>query len=81
MIAAYMRTMADEGVVHGDCKTTNWLVAHDKVWLVDLDSMHESLRTAHSKEDVLRFMADWHAHPALRTAFAAALDIALEANA
>lgn len=65
------------GLRHGDTKATNFIVAADRVALVDLDAMRTArIRaapdTATRDQDLQRFLANFRADPALRKRFDAA---------
>lgn len=61
------------GIVHGDLKATNFLVGHDRLYLVDLDAARRQAPgrrgAAGLQKDLERFLRNWSAHPALRQAF------------
>ena len=65
------------GIEHGDCKSTNWLVNADNIWLVDLDAMTEigCYSGRHPDRDRQRFLRDWQNHPAVLGQFRAALGV------
>jgi len=62
-IADMLSTLARFRISHGDMKATNFLVANDRVYLVDLDAMREYrtsmlFRRAYSR-DIKRFFDNW----------------------
>ena len=51
------------GIYHGDCKATNFLLRHQRPWVLDLDAMREfrsrSNYVRHYKIDRARFLRNW----------------------
>ena len=77
-LAALLEAMWSAGIVHGDTKGSNFLVAGKDLSIIDLDSMTQPRNPSRAalgkREDRLRFLRNWPERPAVRHAFAAKLD-------
>jgi len=58
---AVLRALQAAGLQHGDLKATNFVLADDRVVLIDYDA----LRSGPSDPDWQRFLANWSAQPRL----------------
>ncbi|MCB1614667.1 MAG: hypothetical protein KDI30_01510 [Pseudomonadales bacterium] len=63
IVTIFMQLKANR-IVHGDCKSTNFLVKGGDVCLIDLDSMQDKQDTGF-KNDIQRFLKDWQQKPEL----------------
>jgi tRNA A-37 threonylcarbamoyl transferase component Bud32 len=69
-----LQSFIDASLSHGDFKATNFIVAREQIWLIDLDSMREHrfrwpFRKAF-KKDCKRFMENWVNLPEVEKIFA-----------
>lgn len=60
-------------IAHGDCKATNFILHNERVFIIDLDAMHEmnslkAFNKAH-KKDIKRWMKNWEEDQALTDLF------------
>ncbi|HKY01511.1 MAG TPA: lipopolysaccharide kinase InaA family protein [Burkholderiales bacterium] len=60
-------------ISHGDTKATNFLIAQNTPWVIDLDAMREfdnpaRFASAHAR-DIKRFMRNWDSQPRIRARF------------
>lgn len=57
------------GIAHGDCKANNFLIRDQRLWVLDLDAMRESVFSGRAKrlyrEDRQRFLKNWQSQPEL----------------
>lgn len=58
---ALLQSLAAANLQHGDLKATNFVLAQDRVVLIDYDAV----RPGAQDKDVTRFMANWSEHPRL----------------
>ena len=65
--------LRESGLVHGDTKASNFLLADGQICLIDLDAMTEGV---HHERDLKRFLANWDALPEARARFVDALQAA-----
>jgi hypothetical protein len=72
-VVAVFRGLNQTGLVHGDTKASNFLVAADGLRLIDLDGMRPGRDL---RKDVRRFLANWEQAPEVRSRFADALQAA-----
>lgn len=64
--------LKDNGIIHGDLKSTNFIVSGDRIALVDLDATRRASRqllAAGLEKDRLRFLRNWIDHPELMRQF------------
>ncbi len=73
-------TLDQVGLVHGDTKATNFIVRHDQLYLVDLDSLqrgpawqtgHRQLASPAVAKDQRRFLRNWESNPPVHEALVA----------
>ena len=68
-IVATLGALWKQNISHGDTKGTNFLLAHDQVVIIDLDSIkqHKNDRGARRliQKDVSRFLRNWQDNPHL----------------
>lgn len=70
--AAIVTRLAAAGIVHGDLKASNFLVAGERLFLIDLDATRRARGrrlAAGLQRDRERFLRNWAAQPELRRAF------------
>lgn len=77
-IALLIENLAKLRITHGDLKMTNILISKQKPVLIDLDGMkqHKSNRQLKRalREEIKRFMQNWHAQPTTHTMFASLME-------
>lgn len=76
-VAGVLRRMHATRISHGDLKASNFIVADERLFLIDLDAMR-SHRTESGfrrawEQDLRRFMANWQRFPEVAVIMAAAL--------
>ena len=68
-VVATLGSLWKQNISHGDTKGTNFLLAHDRVVIIDLDSIkqHTNEGTARRfiRKDLLRFLRNWEDNPHL----------------
>ena len=60
-------------ISHGDCKATNFIISHDKIFIIYLDAMKEhndkEILIKYFKKDLKRWMANWQNSPDTKALF------------
>ncbi len=65
-----LQSLAAAGLQHGDLKATNFVLAQDRVVLIDYDA----LRPGAADKDIARFLANWTDYPELHEQWVQALE-------
>ena len=68
-IVATLGTLWKQNISHGDTKGTNFLLAHDQVVIIDLDSIkqhtYDGIARRFIRLDLSRFLRNWQDNPHL----------------
>lgn len=60
---------AENELLHGDMKATNFILSAENAEVIDLDSMRQDAAAAEIAEDRQRFLANWQEEPELQRTF------------
>ncbi len=75
-LTALVSAFAENNLLHGDMKATNFILSDHSAQVIDLDSMQQDANAQEIVQDRQRFLANWQGEPELQQEFAKMVTLA-----